>query len=272
VKETDVPPNRHTSAGRDGLDLPPGFTVVTLREAGNAFAHAQVVAPEKGAGTLVWVQRFDTVEFAVVLEPEQPLGEARRVQYAIINATCDAIATHCPPERPLGVVWPDMILLDGGVLGGAQLAWPMSCSEEAVPDWLVAGVTLRTVVSVKRDLAEMLSQGAAGLSQQFDHVQRRGTSLEAEGFEMLDAAQIINGFCRHLMVYLDQWQEKGFVPVGQTYLSWVPSEAGVQRGIDVTGDLLLRGRADLKGTARRHLVEALATPQWIDPATGEPWL
>lgn len=268
-----MPPNRFTSsASRDDLDLPPGFTVETLREAGDAFAHAQVIAATQGAGTLVWVRRFDTAEFAVVLEPEQPLGDARRVFYAVVNAACDAIATHCPPERPLGVVWPDMILLDGGVLGGVQFAWPVGCRNDSVPDWLVAGVTLRTVVSVKRDLAGMLSQGTTGLSHQLDQVQRRGTSLEAEGFEMLDSAQIINGFCRHLMVYLDQWQEKGFVPVGQTYLAWVPSEAGTQRGIDVNGDLLVRGRADLKGMTRRSLVDALASPQWIDPATGEPWL
>lgn len=268
-----MPSNRfQSSADRDDLDLPPGFTVVSLREVGNAFAQAQALAPTHGAGTLVWVHRFDTVEFAVVLEPELALGEARRVHYAVVNAVCDAIATHCPPERPLGVVWPDMILLDGGVLGGTQLAWPEGCSDETVPEWLVAGVTLRTVVSVKRDLADMLNQGALGLSQQLDQVQRRGTSLEAEGFEMLETSQIINGFCRHLMVYLDQWQEKGFVPVGQTYLAWVPAEAGMQRGIDVTGDLLLRGHADPKRATRRSLVEALANPQWIDPATGEPWL
>ncbi len=54
--------------------LPPGFTLVTLpQDQGDAFAHAQEIAAEAGAATLVWVRRFDMVEFAVVLEPDAPL-------------------------------------------------------------------------------------------------------------------------------------------------------------------------------------------------------
>ncbi len=42
---------------------------MTLREVGDAFAHAKANAAELGAGTLVFVGRFDSREFAVVLEP-----------------------------------------------------------------------------------------------------------------------------------------------------------------------------------------------------------
>lgn len=56
--------------------LPPGFSLVTLRRSGDAFAHAQAIAAEAGAATLVWVRRFDIVEFAVVLEPDAILAEA----------------------------------------------------------------------------------------------------------------------------------------------------------------------------------------------------
>src|SRR5262249_6144518 len=51
------------------LDLPPGYTLVALREHGDAFAHACAIAAKAGAGTLVWVRRYDLVEYAVVLEP-----------------------------------------------------------------------------------------------------------------------------------------------------------------------------------------------------------
>lgn len=256
----------------DRLDLPPGYSLVTLRESGDAFAHAQSIAAEQGAGTLVWVRRFDTIEFAVVLEPEQALADARRVHYAVMNATVDAIAAQCPPERPLTISWPDTLVLDGGILGGVRLAWPKGCGEDATPDWLVAGVMVRSVVSIKRDLADVLAQPAVGLSQQLDQVQRRGTSLEAEGFEMLEADRIIASFCRHFMVYLDQWQEKGFVPVGQHYLARMDEVKGVKRGIDGNGDLLERTLSDVKNPKRTSLVDALAVPQWLDPETGEPWL
>jgi hypothetical protein len=39
------------------LDLPPGYNLVGLREAGDAFAHGCDIAAEGGAGTLVWERR-----------------------------------------------------------------------------------------------------------------------------------------------------------------------------------------------------------------------
>ena len=60
------------------LDLPPPYRLITLREVGDAFAHACAIAADEGAGTLVYVGRFDLAEFAVVLEPDEPLRLARR--------------------------------------------------------------------------------------------------------------------------------------------------------------------------------------------------
>ena len=74
------------------LDLPPPFRSVALREVGDAFAHATRIAAEAGAGTLVHVGRFDLAEFAVVLEPEEPLRTARRALYAGLTALADALA------------------------------------------------------------------------------------------------------------------------------------------------------------------------------------
>lgn len=85
-------PTRRAASSAHSLDLPLPFRLVTLREAGDAFAHAAAIAAEAGAGTLVQVGRFDTAEFAVVLEPEQPLRLARRVFYI---GLC-ALADPCP--------------------------------------------------------------------------------------------------------------------------------------------------------------------------------
>src|SRR3954462_8485945 len=115
------------------LDLPPGYTLVALRELGDAFAHGCDIAAEAGAGTLVWVRRYDLVEFAVVLEPGEPVGSARRAFFAGMNAVADAIAAQCPPERQVSCDGPDAIRFDGGVRGGARLGWPKHCAEDAVP-------------------------------------------------------------------------------------------------------------------------------------------
>src|SRR5712672_330191 len=135
-------PSRLADLGQT-LDLPPGYTLVPLREFGDAFVHGCAIASDAGAGTLVWVRRYDLVEFAVVLEPDERLVSARRALFSGMNAVADAIAAHCPPERDVSFGWPDAIVFDGGLLGGARLGWPADCAEGEVPAWLVFGVILR---------------------------------------------------------------------------------------------------------------------------------
>ena len=153
------------------LDLPPGFRVVPLREVGDAFAHAKANAAELGAGTLVFVGRFDLAEFAVVLEPDEPLRIARRAFYAGMAALTDALAAHAPPEKPIVCVWPDSIYVDQGLVGGAQFAWSDG-PEDQPPDWLVFGGMIRTV---------SIAEGDPG-------VRPLSTAIEEEGFDEASAA------------------------------------------------------------------------------------
>jgi hypothetical protein len=248
--------------GADRLDLPPGFDLVALREGGDAFLYAQEIAARRGAGTLVWVKRFDLVEFAVVLEPEEPLKTARRAFYAGMNAMADSLAVHCPPERPIRFDWPNAMLFDGGLIGGGRLAWPEGAAEDEPPAWLVFGGMMRAAVVGGRDSAVPLEPGLWAV----------GTALETEGFDAIDAGAIVESFCRHLMVHVDRWGERGFSPVGRDYLSRLPPADGLKRGIDANGDLLTH-EIGKPGAARRDsLLAALAKAAWYDPETREPKL
>jgi hypothetical protein len=240
----------------DALDLPPGYTQVRLRERGDAFAHACAIAAEQGAGTLVQVRRYDLIEFAVVLEPGEPLAGARRAFFAGMHALAEAIAAHCPPEREVAFVWPDTILFERGLVGGGRLGWPPECAEDAVPDWLVFGAMLRAV-----DLSHVESGEHPG-----------GTALVSEGFELIDADAVVESFARHLMVAFDAWGERGFRAVGEQYLERLPKKkAGERRMIDAGGDLLVT--APMGGPADRFpLVSALSASAWYDARLGAPKL
>src|SRR6185437_834446 len=98
------------------LDLPPPYRLVTLREVGDAFEHACANAVELGAGALVFVGRFDLAEFAVVLEPDEPLASARRAFYAGMLALADALVAHAQPETSIVIDWPDTLLVNGGLV------------------------------------------------------------------------------------------------------------------------------------------------------------
>jgi biotin-(acetyl-CoA carboxylase) ligase len=252
-----------TPFARD-LDLPPPFRLVTLREVGDAFAHATAVAAKGGAGTLVHVGRFDLAEFAVVLEPEEPLRTARRALYTGMCALGDALAAHAPPEKPISFDWPDAVLVDGGLVGGARLAWPKGADENAPPAWLVFGAMIRVVA---------MGEGEPGLRP-------LAAALEDEGFDDLDGGRLVESFARHLMATFDMSEEKGFADVAKHYLARLASgpleprkgkaaAPAARRAIDENGDLLVRS-ADARVLERRALVGALATPSWLDPATGGP--
>jgi biotin-(acetyl-CoA carboxylase) ligase len=234
------------------LDLPPPFRLVTLREAGDAFGHACTHAAELGAGTLVSVGRFDVAEFAVVLEPDEPLASAWRVLYAGMVALADALATIAPPAKPIVIEWPVAIRVDGGLVGGGRLAWPDGADEAAPPPWLVFGATIRTV--------SMAGDGPG--------VRPLATALEDEGFGDAGADRLVESFARHLMRVIDHWREAGFAAIAANFVSRLARSEGVRHDIGDNGELLVRRVG--KPVERHRLKPKLDVPAWLDPHSGGP--
>lgn len=244
---------RTQARSTEPVDLPPPFRLVRLREAGDAFAHAQAIAPSAGAGTLVQVGRLDLAEFAVVLEPNEPLRTARWALYVGLTALGDALAGLAPPEKPIRFDWPDAVRLDGGLVGGARLAWPAGLGEGETPDWLVFGAMIRT--TTRRETEPGLVPFA--------------TTLREEGFEAASSSRLIEGFARHLMAGFDLQAEQGPDTVKARYLRRLsPPDAG-SLDLDEAGDLLRLSEAG-KVIETRSLRAALAEPAWFDPERGGP--
>jgi len=235
------------------LSLPPPFTLVRLRELGDAFAYAISIAPVQGAGTLVYVGRFDLAEFAVVLEPDQPLVQARLAFYAGMAALTDALIAHAEPETAVTIEWPDSIAVNHGLVGGGRLAWPKGIREDETPPWLVFGAMIRTV---------SMSDSEPGLNPLV-------TALAEEGFSDAMSDRVVESFARHFMVAIDAWQADGFGEVARSYLERLPVAKGLRRDIDENGDLLVR-RMGKPEVERKMLLPRLATPAWFDPAAKGP--
>jgi biotin-(acetyl-CoA carboxylase) ligase len=235
------------------LALPPPYQAVRLREFGDAFTHAATLAPQRGAGTLVYVGRFEVAEFAVVLEPTDPLVRARRVFYAGMGALADAIAAAAPPETAIHIKWPDALYVNWGLVGGGRLAWPKSTDEANVPAWLVFGATVRTAWTKRID---------PGLTPEL-------TALDEEGFAEITSKQIVESFARSFMQALDVWQESGFATAVRPYLERLARETHHRCEIDEDGDLMVQ-RASGGATERQALAPKLEAPAWLDLAHKEP--
>ena len=210
-------------------------------------AEGMRLAPELGAGTLVLHQSAGLLAFAVVLEPEQELAEARLAFVLGMTALADALAAHCPPERPVRLHWPDQVIYDAARIGGGRFAVAPGCAEDAVPDWMVF---------------------AAELIADRDGLDEPGkfpgtTSLKEEGFDPAD--QIVATFASYMMLYFDRWAHDGFAAVANRYLMRVdpPLLRGVRR---IEGDRMLEITPSGGGKRYPALAEALAVQEWRDDA------
>ena len=214
--------------------LPSLFRPVMLREGGDAMARAVELAPEegpqtpssrgapssvspsRGAGTLVWVRAYARCEAAVVLEPEQPLAQARLAFHAGANALADALAALAPPERPIRLRWPGTLMVHGAACGRVRLSVPPGAAPGAPPAWLVLGFEARLAHP------EGFVPGSAPGE----------TSLAEEGFEELAPARLVHGWALHLMAGLDEWQARGPRRVAERFLARLDDFDGARRGVD----------------------------------------
>jgi biotin-(acetyl-CoA carboxylase) ligase len=244
---------RSRTASASELTLPPPFSAVRLREVGDAFTHAVSIAAERGAGTLVYVGRFDLAEFAVVVEPDEPLMQARRVFYAGMAALADALVALAQPNTSVTIEWPDSLLVNRGLVGGGRLAWPRKASEDQVPPWLVFGGMIRTV---------SMTGNEPGLNPFV-------TALEEEGFTDTMSTQLLESFARNFMRTFDSWRESGFGAVARSYLERMPPEQDIRRDIDEDGDLLIRRMGKVE-VSKQKLLPRLGEPDWFDAATRGP--
>lgn len=225
------------------LSLPPPYTQLWVPQ-GDILAEAVARAPEHGAGTLVWRNRGGVAAFAVVLEPDRALLEARMAFFAGMAALADALAAHCPPERSVRILYPDTVLYDRSRLGGARFAVAPGAGAGDVPDWLVFAVELIA------DRDHLIDPGAFPES----------LSLQEDDFDPAEA--IIESFASYLMLYFDRWTHQGLPAVTDRYLERIdPPMLSGSRTLE-DGDLVERTPSGM--TRRVPLDEGLARCAWRD--------
>ena len=187
-----------------GLTLPPAYRLVR-RGGGRRPRRACRIAAEEGAGAFVWAGRPAVLDFAVVLEPDEPLvsrpprglrrhGGDRRCARRL-RAAREAHHLRVPDDGPF----------DGAGSAAGASAWPEGCAEDAVPDRLVFSGML---------LAE---PGAGPIPAP---IRTRPGSRRRDSIR--PSAGVVASFARHLMVAFDGWAEGGFKAVADAYLARLP--------------------------------------------------
>lgn len=221
------------------LALPPVFRAVTVDRDAFGSARAMAVAGG-GAGTLVVATgateeagAADTtppsLDLAVVLEPDRPAATCFPALPIAMLAMADALSALGPPMKTVGFRWPHQLVLDGALVGRARLALPKAPAEPAhaaLPAWLVVGLELE---------------------RRFDADDEPGrtpdrTALDEEGFGAVSPAEIVEAFARHLLHWVNRWQEEGLAPATRHYRARLVEPAPGSARLDpLTFDLLRIG-------------------------------
>ncbi|MEK9971792.1 MAG: biotin/lipoate--protein ligase family protein [Ferrovibrio sp.] len=227
-------------------DLPPGYTLKLC--VADAF-EAACQAARDGAedGFMLMVDRQDRCEAALVLRPLDPLQPSLTLAYVGLLGLHDGLAAVAPAETPAGIGWPDRLMVNAACAGGIQVETGPLVEKEGmadVPDWLVLGIAVQMTGTEDDDMP--------GMDLAY-------TNLREEGCGAVSVPQLIESFARHLLHWLDRWQEEGFEPVRRAVLHDLDDKALM---IDANGDAALEREG---ARIVYSLGDRLRSPSWQLP-------
>lgn len=155
-----------------------------------------------GAGDVLWSKDQDTVDVAIILEPEVGLENAVQMIPLTMVACGDCLGVLTPPQVGVTFHWPNAIKVNDGLVGQVR-AMVSTTISGAVPDWLIIGLKIRL-----RHSRTDLEPGEAPSV----------TALAEEGCADLTRTEFIESFTRHFLTWMNQWSDDGFKPVHAAWL------------------------------------------------------
>jgi len=215
--------------------LPPVYRLVAVAAGQNPEARARELAAE-GAdpATIVCADRSDRLDCSVVLHPGMKLAEARLVVYVAMLGLGDALGAVVPPGIDVTYRWPNVIEANIGPAARIGLFSPGG----RLPPWM----TLRAVVAVSTAVDGDPDAPA------FE------TTIADEGGPEVTVTELLESYTRHLLSWMNRWEEDGFAPVRAMWLRHAPSHGqkiqvlvgkrrltGLFRDIADDGAMILQG-------------------------------
>lgn len=183
--------------------FPPAYRPVHTDEAdlmAVAILHAKADGED---GTLIWSNQPDHARAAILIRPEMALQQALPLTLIAAIGLGDALGVHTPPELPVTFGWPNRIYLNHGLIGYIHLAYPPNLSATNLTPWIVVGIDIEV------GAPDALSS-APGLNP-------HQTSLAEEGCTDLTSIDLLDGFSRHFLLWINRWQDEGFQQIARTY-------------------------------------------------------
>ncbi|MDX8348447.1 biotin/lipoate--protein ligase family protein [Cognatiyoonia sp. IB215446] len=172
---------------------------------------AQMAAVGCDAGTIVHNLGTDDLRAAMIFAPDIPLADAMIMLPICGIGFQNALGAIAPPEIAVLLEWDGTIRVNDAVCGALSVK-SSSPQKDNVPDWLIVGlqVSIRNSTQNPGDTPDV-------------------TTLYEEGCGDLGAAQLLEGWARHTLVWINRWTDDGPRPIHAEY------EGLLHRGDDEIG-------------------------------------
>ncbi|WP_170358039.1 biotin/lipoate--protein ligase family protein [Ruegeria arenilitoris] len=223
--------------------FPPLLTGHPVQGGEDPFDRAQAMAALGcDAGTVVYNIQADRLRVAIVFAPEVPLQDAMAMLPLCAVGFQNALGALAPPEVAVHLGWDGLICVNGAKCGMFRTA-ASGCDPGQEPDWLV----------VNWELALLQTGDDPGKTPDV-------TALHDEGCADVSAAQLVESWSRHMLTWLNRWQEDGNAPLHGEWMGLLRGvgepygETGVFLGTDERFGMLIR---DGDETRLRPLTELL---------------
>ncbi|HEY9037474.1 MAG TPA: DUF4444 domain-containing protein [Roseovarius sp.] len=171
--------------------FPPLFTGLDAERA-DPFALACAKAAEVcDAGLVCHDLGNDRLRAAMVFAPEVPLRDAACMLPLCGVGLQNALGALAPPEVAVHLGWGGEVYLNGGRCGAMQIA-AATADPDAIPDWLVVGLTL-DLWPPSQDTGLMPD----------------ATALYAEGCGDINPTTLLEAWVRHTLLQINAWDDGG---------------------------------------------------------------
>ncbi len=147
------------------------------------------------AGTIVYNIGTDHLKAAFIFAPEVCLEQAVAMMIACGVGFSNALGALAPPEVAVHLEWHGQILVNGAKCGALKIAASVD-EPDAMPDWLVVGLEV--------PLFPQNQDGGLTPDQ---------TTLFEEGCAEVNPVELLEGWSRHTLVWINRWSDEGPAPL-----------------------------------------------------------
>ncbi len=238
-------------------DFPPLFQPQAVSGSVDPFDKARALASLGcDSGTLVHALTPDRLRAAIVFAPEVALGQALQAFCACATGFQNAFGALAPPEVALHLTWDGSILVNGAKAGQLRVA-ASDATPDATPDWLVVGLEVWLIPQAEGEPGNAPDQ----------------TSLYMEGCAEISPIELLEGWARHTLVWVNALIEGEVAPLHSEWrelLYGVGSETtqnldgtpmtGTFLGTDANFSMLLRSGDDTTLIPLSALLNQKETP------------